>query len=152
VLAVPSRGNGLGQPDGSISGPLEVPKMHQDTDPLPARLRRAVRHLPRPYRRVDGRTLIARRAKAMVAEFIAATGNADVGTLQMLNINRAAELTIAAENLRAASLRGDKVDLFHLVRLENLAARAIEACRLDQRKPAGPLLKPTPYSPAGVEP
>jgi hypothetical protein len=79
--------------------------------------------LPRGSR-IDGRTTPARRAKALVAKFVAELGG-PVSAVQMLKIERAAQLTVAAECLRAAALRGEEVDPLGLVRIENLAGRAL---------------------------
>jgi hypothetical protein len=102
------------------------------------------------------RTQIGRRTKTLVAQFVAEAGGPSAVTpVQMLRIRRAAELVVAAERMRAASLHdpGAGMAMFNLVRLENLASRAVEACRLDQRRPPEMELKPTPYHPAsGDEP
>jgi hypothetical protein len=49
-------------------------------------------------------------------------------------IRRAAELTVAAEQQRAALLRGDPVDSLALIRLENAARRAVNALRLGEHE------------------
>jgi len=51
-------------------------------------------------------------------------------------VRRAAELVGRAEQLRANALRGEPVDLLAMVRLENLATRAVAALGIDHREPA----------------
>ena len=52
----------------------------------------------------------------------------------MEQIRRAAELTVTAECMRAASLRGEQIDPLALVRLENLATHAVAALGLDRKR------------------
>jgi hypothetical protein len=92
---------------------------------------------------VDGRSAVAKRAQALVGRFVGALGGpACVSPVQMLQVRRAAELTVTAEQMRASALRGERVDPLALVRLENLAGRVVAALGLDKRRePAGPTLQ-----------
>ena len=92
--------------------------MRADAGRIPPRSLPASTALPR----VDGRTRAAKRAKRLTADFMAALGG-DVSPVQVVRIKRAVELLVAAEGLRARSLRGEQVDYLELVRLENLANR-----------------------------
>ena len=115
--------------------------MHATTGQVSARSPASAARLPRGSR-IDGRTTPARRAKALVAKFVAELGGPSmVGAVQMLKIERAAQLTVAAECLRAAALRGEEVDPLGLVRIENLAGRALRDLQARTKcEPAGPSL------------
>jgi hypothetical protein len=54
-----------------------------------------------------------------------------------LKIKRAAELTAAAEEMRARFLRGDPVDQLAMVRLQGVADRAVRALSVGQEPPEG---------------
>lgn len=85
---------------------------------------------------LDGRSAIAKRTLRLINRFVGALGGAArVSPVQMLAIRRAAELTVTTEQMRASALRGEPVDVLALVRLENLATRAVAALGLDQRQP-----------------
>ena len=46
-------------------------------------------------------------------------GREAISEAKLLEVTRAADLVVAAEDLRARSLRGEAIDLLGLVRLEN---------------------------------
>jgi hypothetical protein len=78
-----------------------------------------------------------RRYGDLVRSFVAALGGE--GALdehQRMAIRRAGELVTAAEQMRAAMLRGDPVDALALIRLDNSAARAVKS--LGIKPGAGP--------------
>jgi hypothetical protein len=81
---------------------------------------------PRRVRGVDGRSAIMRRRRDLIGMYVAALGN-QITDRKMVEIVRAADLVAACETQRALSLRGQPVDVLALVRLENLAARAVKA-------------------------
>jgi hypothetical protein len=103
----------------------------------------AVGHRSPGHSHVDGRTMAARRVKALVSHFVAELDGPDaVSAVQMLRVRRAAELITTSEQMRAAALRGEDVDHLALVRIENLAARAIAVLHLDRNREPGMRLRP----------
>jgi len=83
--------------------------------------------------RTNGRTSAGRRVRDLYKAYLAAMGRADdVGRAQAL---AAAELMVAAENARTKLLAGQG-DIEQIVRLENLANRALR--RLDLGAGAAP--------------
>ncbi len=66
-----------------------------------------------------------RRRRDLIGMFVAAIGG-PVADSRMISIIRAADLVAAAETQRAISLRGQPVDVASLVKLENLASRAVK--------------------------
>jgi hypothetical protein len=86
---------------------------------------------------LDGRTRFARRAKALVRDFVLALGG-QPAPHQVILIRSAAELTAIAEATRAAHLAG-KATINDVVRSENAMARAIRALDIPDTvaKPAG---------------
>ena len=89
---------------------------------------------------LDGRRRAAKRLRAIVAEMEAQLGRPLSDATRML-VKRAAELALAAELLRGALVRGEPVDIGALVRLENLAARALRDLRARTKR--GPASGPT---------
>jgi hypothetical protein len=83
--------------------------------------------------RADGRTPQGKRIRDLFRAFQAAAGNgSDPATVA--SILAAAELTVAAEAARAALLAGGG-DIEQVVRLENLAARAVRRLGIKAPKP-----------------
>jgi hypothetical protein len=107
--------------------------------------------LPRPSRKtrqktrliavrnLDQRTRAAVQARKLAAEFEAELGG-NVTTAMRIAIDRAATLTIVAEDARARRLAGDlDITLDDLVRTDRAAAAAVRALGLDHgRKPSNP--------------
>jgi hypothetical protein len=127
--------------------------MHADAAPVTvtSALRRG-----RTKRRgdVDGRSAEAKRIGRLMAQFCAELGGLDaVSPSQMVKIRRASELIVTAEHMRAASLRRERVDPLALVRLENLAARAVGALGLPagKRHSEALQLRPRPYEPGAED-
>ena len=75
----------------------------------------------------DGRTAQGRRRRDLIGIFLNALGGPDaVSELQLVEVRKAAELTVTAETVRARVLAGDAtIPLDGLVRLEGEARRAI---------------------------
>jgi hypothetical protein len=84
--------------------------------------------------RIDGRCKAALRVKAKVAGYVARLG-AIADAVTMAAYQKAAELAVVAEDLRAKQLRGEPVDLSEMAKAQGLADRAERALGLD-RKPA----------------
>jgi hypothetical protein len=107
---------------------------------------RSVRHS-----HVDGRTLPARRVKALIASFAEALGGpAGLSAVQTLRVRRAAELTVTAERMRAVALRDEPIDPLALVRIENTTARAVAALGLPADKEAAAKLARIDEAPAAA--
>jgi hypothetical protein len=103
--------------------------MHPDTHVIATRsptTRSQLTNDPRRVRGVDGRSAVMRRRRDLISMYVAALGN-QITDSKMVEIVRAADLVAAAETQRALSLRGQPIDVLGLVRLENLAARAVKA-------------------------
>ena len=77
----------------------------------------------KPLRRVNGNTAAGRRVRDLYRAFLAAMSRAD--TIAQASALNAAELAVAVEQARLAAARGEAVDIDALVRLSNLADRAV---------------------------
>jgi len=82
---------------------------------------------------LDGRTRASKRARAIAAELSAGFGD-EITKVQRQAIERAAVLSVLAEDLVVRRLAGQPVSLDELLRVEGVAKRAIRAvvaeCRL----------------------
>lgn len=78
---------------------------------------------------VDGRSVVGRRCRELIATFTRALGGASaIGEGQAVDIRKAAELTALAEQARSRALRrgmGSAAELSAMVRLEGMADRAV---------------------------
>lgn len=83
-----------------------------------------------PMKRHRGKTADARRVKDLFLSYMQALGNPQNAIIQA-KAAKAAELMVAAENLRAKLISGDG-DANQLVRLENLADRAVRGLALPE--------------------
>lgn len=89
---------------------------------------------------LDGRSAMAKRIKALASEYRLALGNPS-DPLVRRAINEAAELAIAAEDIRQRHLAGDRtVTADDLIRASNCADRARRSLRLGN----GPVKPPRP--------
>jgi hypothetical protein len=106
------------------------------TDARPLTSRSATTN--KPLRRANGNTAAGRRVRDLYRALLAGMSNPDdVRRAQAL---AAAELTVAAENARAELLAGQG-DVEQIVRLENLANRAVKRLGLQAATaPQGPTL------------
>ncbi len=69
---------------------------------------------------------INRRRQELIAAYAAQLGGVDsVTPLQMSDIERAAGLTLLAQEMRAKALRGEQIAITDLTRLEGAADRAV---------------------------
>jgi hypothetical protein len=109
-------------------------KVLQNADATDARSRTkrmATKPRSRPERaRYNGRSAAAVRVRTLTAGFLAQLGAAAEDPIVKLQVARAAELTMLAETARAKAIRGEAVDLDHLIRLESMCTRAVRALRL----------------------
>jgi hypothetical protein len=90
---------------------------------------------------LDMRTNTGRRYRDIMAGLTAALGG-ELTEPQRFAVQRAAGILVAAEEMRAKAMRGDKIPVTGLVKLENLATRALAL--LDLPKPGskrGPTLE-----------
>jgi len=88
--------------------------------------------------RADGRTVQEQRRRDLVAIYLEAIGGrAAASELALVQIRKAAELTCAAEAMRARVLAGDPaVSVDALVKLEGEARRAVRALGIKSGAPA----------------
>jgi hypothetical protein len=105
---------------------------HVPDDPIPTRRSRTTND---PLSRNSQATAAGRRVADLFRSFLRAM--ADRGCIAQADALRAAELTVAAEDARARLLAGAG-DADELVRIENLAARAVRKLGLDQQRAAKP--------------
>jgi hypothetical protein len=85
-----------------------------------------------------------RRRRDLIAAFLAALGPDAVNDLTQVMVRRAAELTVAAEVVRAGMLTGNlQSDITGLIKLENAARRAVLALGLR--------IEPPPAKARGLE-
>jgi hypothetical protein len=88
---------------------------------------------------LDGRRRAAKRLRSIAAEMEAQFA-APLTDAQRAAIKRASELVLAAELARGSLVRGEPVAIAEVVKLENLAARALRALGIGQRvRPAAPV-------------
>jgi len=85
----------------------------------------------------DGRTLAARRFRALVKQFAHDLGGGDLSAVDQALVKQAAHLILEAEQMQVASIRGDRVDADSLVRVNSEARRVIELLNIKgaKRKP-----------------
>jgi hypothetical protein len=88
---------------------------------------------------VDGRSSAARRFRDICANYEAQFGG-NISELERDLIRQAAGLTLRAEQLQGAIVRGEPVSNDELVRISSTAKRLLETIRAkaDKRKPTGP--------------
>src|SRR5690606_12513061 len=73
---------------------------------------------------VDGRSAPARRFRDLVREFTAELGGDDILTEPMrAMVKQAAAVTVEAERMQGAIVRGEEIDTEQLVRVTNVLAR-----------------------------
>jgi hypothetical protein len=91
---------------------------------------------------VDGRSSAARRFRDICANYEAEAGG-NVTEVERDLIRQAAGLTLRAEQLQGAIVRGEPISNDELVRISSTAKRLLETIRgkADKRKPAGPSLR-----------
>lgn len=78
----------------------------------------------KPLRRANGNTANGRRVRDLYRAFLERMGD-PAYTIVQANVLNAAELVVAVEQARLAAARGEAVDIDALVRLSNLADRAV---------------------------
>jgi hypothetical protein len=102
----------------------------------PATTRSRTSNDPRHVPGLDGRKTEQRRRRDLVAIYIDALGGRAAATeLQLVEVRKAAELTAAAEVVRARVLAGASIDLSSLVKLEGEARRAVRALGIKSGPP-----------------
>ena len=102
---------------------------HGSESPPPRTRSRAtndVRYLPR----VTNPRAQDRRRRDLITTFLSALAPFGVNDLTQVMVRRAAELTVAAEVVRAGMLTGNQNDIAGLIKLENAARRAVLALGL----------------------
>jgi hypothetical protein len=92
---------------------------------------------------VDGRTRNARRYHELLAAFLAELGGeGQVTEAERALCAQAAGLTVRAEQLQAAIVRGEAVDDDALTRLANVTTRTLLALRQRRKAPKGSGARP----------
>jgi hypothetical protein len=99
-----------------------APRSAADTAPVRRRIKR-----------VDGRSRAALRVKARLASYAERLGAA-ADAVALTERRKAAELAVVADDLRAARLRGEPVDLNELHKAQGYADRAERALGLDNAR------------------
>jgi hypothetical protein len=98
----------------------------------PKKLRAAVSNRLFEVPGLDGRKPSARRFRDLSENFADALGGAaNLSDGQRMLVQRAAGITVAAEGARARLMCGEHVEIGELVKLENLADRAVRALRIN---------------------
>ena len=87
---------------------------------------------------------INRRRRELVNSYVQALGGR-VSPVQMVEIERAASLTLLAQNMRAAALRGEAIEISDLTRLEGTLDRAIRRLGIKPGAAAAPVPSITEY-------
>jgi hypothetical protein len=77
--------------------------------------------------RFNGRSREGARLRMLERQFKAHLGEVANSPVAVLAVRRCAEIVMLAEVQRAKLIRGEDVDLSHLLRLEGVAARALAA-------------------------
>jgi hypothetical protein len=84
---------------------------------------------------------INRRRKELTERFVEALGGRGrVTPLQLVEIERAASLTLLAQEMRSRALRGEEVAITDLTRLEGTADRAVRRLNLPASGTAAPVM------------
>jgi hypothetical protein len=92
-----------------------------------------------PLRRANGNTATGRRVRDLYRAFLQHMGN-PADTVTQSNALNAAELAVAVEQARLPAIRGEAVDIDALVRLSNLADRAVRRLGIRPGKASVPTL------------
>jgi hypothetical protein len=100
-------------------------EMHTDTAVIPAAKRSPKARLLTAGH-LDGRTRASKRARAIAAELQVGFGD-EITKVQRQAIERAAVLSVLAEDLVMRRLAGQPISLDELLRVEGVAKRAIRA-------------------------
>jgi len=112
--------------EGRLGGRLmpDTREMHPRKREMPhSRLRRLRLHT---IHHLDGRSIAARRAKAVVRDLVQALG-ATATPMQLQAIERAAMHVVIAEDYAARKLAGKAVCALEMIRAENTARRSVAA-------------------------
>jgi hypothetical protein len=94
----------------------------------------------------DGRTWVMRRTKTLAKLYAERLGEAALDPITAAAIQRAAELTALAEDLRQQALRGLPIPADDIVRTTRLAAQSVKQLHLDRHKPQPVTPDPLDYA------
>jgi hypothetical protein len=100
----------------------------------------ATRSGKRARKPFDGRLIIARRVRELVAVFSARIGDDAADPITATAIKRCAETVALSEDLRARMLRGEDVSPDDVLRTTRAADALTRRLHLDRRKPTAPTL------------
>src|SRR5262245_56998593 len=113
-------------------------EMHPRKREMPhSRLRRLRLHT---IHHLDGRSIAARRAKAVVRDLVQALGA--TATPMQLQAMRAAMHVVIAEDYAARKLAGEAVCALEMIRAENTARRSVAAVLAMKPEPPEPTERP----------
>jgi hypothetical protein len=94
----------------------------------PSTVRSRIGNQPSRLPTLDGRSAEARRLRDVTSTFVTALGGSDqISAIVMMDVARAAQLQVIAEQLRERSLKvgaAGGTNIVELIRAENAAARA----------------------------
>lgn len=99
----------------------------------PPQTRSRVTNGSRMLQQIDGRSAEARRYRDLVEGFARDFGVSGPGERESALLRQAAALTVQAELMQAAIIRGDPIDVEQLVRVTNAQSRTLG--KLGIRKP-----------------
>jgi hypothetical protein len=102
-------------------------------------VKRRKRNHRRARKRVDGRTALGLRVKALVACFSDRLPDAD-DVMVRTAVQRAAEMVALSEDLRGRMLRGELVSADDVLRLTRTADLMVRRLHLDRKPPASNML------------
>jgi hypothetical protein len=99
---------------------------------------RPKRKTTRRRRRVDGRTLEARRYRQLVAQFTAEIGS-PLSAIEETMVSQAAALIVKSEAIQTAIVAGEDADADQAIRLSSESRRLLEGLRAKaaKNKPTG---------------
>jgi hypothetical protein len=106
----------------------------QAVEDRPSKTRSKMTNRLLSLRAIDGRSAEARRYRDLCEGFAAAFGTTPPGEREMALIRQAAALTVQAEKLQSAIVRGEDVDLEQLTRLTNVTTRTLKELGLYKRR------------------
>ena len=104
--------------------------------------RSAVTNGSRLLEGIDGRSPLARRFRDLIKAYEAEIGG-ELTEVERGLVKQAAALTLRAEQMQAAIVRGEPIDNDQLIRISGTAKRILGAIgdKASKRRPAGPSLQ-----------
>jgi hypothetical protein len=115
---------------------------HQRLTRISTTNRSAVTNGSRLLEGIDGRSPLARRFRDLIKAYEAEIGG-ELTEVERGLVKQAAALTLRAEQMQAAIVRGEPIDNDQLIRISGTAKRILGAIgdKASKRKPAAPTLQ-----------